>query len=313
VVIGDVMGRGIPAATIMGQVRAALRAYALLEPDPEVVLARLDRLMETLSAPEQLVTVLAGLVDADRASIRFASAGHLWPLIAAEDQPGRLVPIPVGPPLGLGNGAREAATVAFEPGTVLVLYTDGLVESAARPVDDGLRRLRKALDTAISETRLPRELCNRLVADLDDGASDDDCAVLVVASTVGRPIRSDQCELPAEPRAVGWSRRWLQAVLKRWQCPDAIVDNAVLCLSELATNAVIHAGTPARVVAEMDERRLLVTVSDAGRQGTAARRSDAAVDDIGGRGLTVLDAVASAWQSERRAGGTVVWFELHAG
>jgi serine phosphatase RsbU (regulator of sigma subunit)/anti-sigma regulatory factor (Ser/Thr protein kinase) len=312
VVIGDVMGRGVPAATVMGQTRAALRAYALLEPAPEVVLARLDRLMAAFGMPEQLVTVLAGLIEPDRAAVRFASAGHLPPLIAAEGELSQLVDLPVGPPLGLGERERTAATVEFRPGAILVLCTDGLVESAGRPAEDGLRQLRHALDAAVPTARLPRELCSRLVAHLDDGTSDDDRALLIVASTVGRPVRADQCELPAEPRAAALGRRWLRSVLERWDCADAIGEDAVLCLSEVVTNAVIHAGTPTRVVAEMDERRLLVTVLDSGRRGTAAQRADAEIDDIGGRGLAVLDAVASAWSSERRADGTVVWFELIA-
>jgi anti-sigma regulatory factor (Ser/Thr protein kinase) len=92
-----------------------------------------------------------------------------------------------------------------------------------------------------------------------------------------------------------------------------VADDAVRCLSEVVTNAVIHAGTPTRVTIEMAESRILVTVLDAGRRGTVCRRSDAQIDDVGGRGLAVLDAVASAWSSERRAGGTAVWFELDAG
>jgi serine phosphatase RsbU (regulator of sigma subunit)/anti-sigma regulatory factor (Ser/Thr protein kinase) len=310
VVIGDVMGRGIPAATVMGQVRAALRAYALLEPAPEVVFARLDRLIATLGVPEQLVTVLAGLIDADRASVRFASAGHLPPLIADDDEPARLVCLPVGPPLGLSDGERQAVTVALPPGAILVMCTDGLVESADQPAEDGLERLRQALESAVTEVRLPRELCSRLIAQLDDGVSDDDQALMVIASTVGHPVRSDQCELPAETHAAALGRRWLRGLLKRWEWPGDAVEDAVLCLSEVVTNAVIHTGTPTRVVAEMDEHRLLVTVVDSGRRGAAVRRNDAEVDDVGGRGLAVLDAVASAWSSERRASGTVVWFEL---
>jgi anti-sigma regulatory factor (Ser/Thr protein kinase) len=327
VVIGDVMGRGVPAATVMGQVRSALRAYALLDPTPEVVFSRLDRLVNTLGVPEQLVTVLAGRIDPDRAAVRFASAGHPSPLIAEENQPARLVCLPVGPPLGVGDGERQAVTVPLGPGAVLVLCTDGVVESAELPAEDGLQELRAALDAAIVTGRSPRELCSRLAVGLA-AVSDDDRALLVIASTVGRSIRTDQCELPAEPRAAALGRRWLRGVLSRWQCSELVADDAVLCLSEVVTNAVIHAGTPTRVVVEMEEqeghggqgghkeqgrRRVLVTVLDSGRRGTARRRNNARIDDVGGRGLAVLDAVAAAWNSERRAGGTAVWFEFDAG
>lgn len=309
VAIGDVMGRGIPAATVMGQARSALRAYALLDPTPEVVLSRLDHLVITLGAPEQIVTVLVGLVDPDRASVRLASAGHLPPLSAQPGRAARLLPVPADPPLGLAGEPRTGITVPLPAGGVLALCTDGLVETATRPVDTGLQQLAAALDAAYAETQLPRQLCTRLVADLDDAAADDDRAVLVLMSTAGRQLRSDQVQLPAEPQAAPMGRRWLRAVLEDWTVPWETVDDAVLCLSEVVTNAVIHAGTPSLVTAEMDERRLVVSVTDAGRRGSA-RPVPSSSDDVRGRGLAVVAAVSTAWNSEARADGSIVWFQL---
>ena len=99
VAIGDVMGRGIAAATVMGQIRAALRAYVLLDPSPEVVLSRLDTLVASLGVPEQFVTVLVGLIAPDRSGVRLASAGHVPPVCAREGEPAALVPAESGPPL----------------------------------------------------------------------------------------------------------------------------------------------------------------------------------------------------------------------
>ncbi len=128
VVIGDVMGRGVPAGVVMGQVRAALRAYALLDATPELVLARLDRLVATLGVPEQIIAVLVGVVSADRSVARFASAGHPPPVCTAPGTSARLAVTPEDPPLGLAVEHRTGITVPVSPGAVLVMATDGMVE-----------------------------------------------------------------------------------------------------------------------------------------------------------------------------------------
>lgn len=133
-----------------------------------------------------------------------------------------------------------------------------------------------------------------------------------LASTVGRARRADQMSLPADPRAASTARRWLRGLLDGWRVPGAAVDDAVTCLSEVVTNAVIHAGSGARVAAELDEGRLLVSVVDTGRRGSAQRR-DPVADEIRGRGLAVVEALATAWSTQRRSDGTLVWFEFDLG
>jgi serine phosphatase RsbU (regulator of sigma subunit)/anti-sigma regulatory factor (Ser/Thr protein kinase) len=309
VVIGDVMGRGVAAATVMGQVRAALRAYALLDPDPVLVLSRLDQWVATLGVPEQIVTVLAGVISADRGDVRLACAGHLPPALAVPGGASRLVDVPADPPLGLAVGERAGVSVPLPPGATLVLVTDGLVESAARPVDVGLDQLCALLDSAKGASRLPQDLCARLSAELGAGGGDDDRAVLVVTSTVGRSRRADQLALAADLKAPALRRRWLRDVLSGWGVADEVAGDACMCLSEVVTNAVIHAGTGARVAVELDEARLLMTVVDTGVRGSAQRR-ELATEEIRGRGLGVVEALATAWSSERRSDGTLVWFEF---
>ena len=309
VVIGDVMGRGVAAATVMGQVRAALRAYALLDPDPVLVLTRLDRLVTSLGVPEQIVTVLAGVVAPDRDRVRLASAGHLPPVLAAPVEAARLVDVPADPPLGLAVGKRQGLTVSLPAGATLVLATDGLVESPARPAEDGLLELCALLDSVEGAGRLPQDLCAWLSVELGAPGSVDDVAVLVVSSTVGRVRRADQVSVPAELQAPAMARRWLRELLRLWSVSEDVADDAALCLTEVVTNAVIHAGTGARVAAELDEHRLLISVVDTGRRGAAQRR-DTDVEEIRGRGLAVVNTLASAWSTERRSDGTLVWFEF---
>lgn len=155
-------------------------------------------------------------------------------------------------------GERTGVTVPLPAGGALVLTTDGLVEAPELPVEEGLARLCDLLD---GPARPPQDLCSWLTAELGALAGDDDRALLVVASTVGRERRADQLSLPADLRAASTARRWLRRLLDGWQIPGEVVDDATTCLSEVVTNAVIHAGSGARVAAELDEGRLLVSVS----------------------------------------------------
>jgi serine phosphatase RsbU (regulator of sigma subunit)/anti-sigma regulatory factor (Ser/Thr protein kinase) len=310
VVIGDVMGRGVAAATAMGQVRSALRAYALLDSSPGLVLQRLDRLVCTLGEPEQIVTVLVGVVSADRRSVRLASAGHLPPVLAVPGSPATTVHLPVGPPLGLHEGERGGADVPLPPGATLVLCTDGLVESRRTTAEEGLAQLADHLDSLRRNSDQPRDLATGIVAAMTEVGADDDRALLLITSTVGRAVRSAHMPLPADARAPAQARRWLAELLAEWAVPGAVRDDAVLCLSEIVTNAVIHTRTGARAAAVLDGRQLVVTVSDSGQRGRA-ERVDHNHEDVGGRGLTVVDALCSRWGSEQRSDGTTVWFELN--
>lgn len=309
VVIGDVMGRGITAATVMGQVRSALRAYALLDPSPELVLQRLDRLVSTLGVPEQIVTVLVGVVSADRGSVRLASAGHLPPVLAVPGSSATTVNLPVGPPLGLHEGGRGGADVLLPPGATLVLCTDGLVESRRTAAEEGLAQLADHLDNLRRSSDQPRDLAAGIVAAMTGVGAGDDRALLLMTSTVGRAVRSAHTLLPADTRAPAQARRWLSALLAEWAAPGAVREDAALCLSEIVTNAVIHTRTGPRAGAVLDGRQLVVTVSDSGRRGRA-ELVDHDQEDVGGRGLTVVDALCPRWGSEQRSDGTTVWFEL---
>jgi serine phosphatase RsbU (regulator of sigma subunit)/anti-sigma regulatory factor (Ser/Thr protein kinase) len=308
--LGDVMGKGVPAAIVMGQVRAALRAYALIDPEPAVVLARLDRLVTSLGVPEQIVTVVYGLVDEPRRHLTLAVAGHPLPLIAAPAEEPRPVDVPVGPPLGIGAGPWLQSTVVLPPDTPLLFYSDGLVETRRMPFDEGVSLLRTEIAGLEHRRRNPRELCSRLAARLRRPDADDDVTMLAVMSTVGLALLTASEEFPADTSASPLARRAVAGWLRTWGVDRDTVETAALCVSELVTNAVIHSGTAARVTARLDEERLLVLVQDHGNRGTARRAADHDPTDISGRGLLLVDTLASAWSAEHSADGTTVWFEL---
>jgi phosphoserine phosphatase RsbU/P len=141
-VVGDVAGSGLGAAVIMGRIRSALRAYALEFPDPADVLGKLDRKMQYFEEGDVMATVYYAVLDPDSGQVRISSAGHFPPVIAAPGQRGALAQIAVDPPIGVTDApVRQVTTLALEPGAVLCLFTDGLVERRDEPIDDGITLL----------------------------------------------------------------------------------------------------------------------------------------------------------------------------
>ena len=174
--VGDVMGRGVAASAAMAQMRAAVRAFASVDPAPEAVLDALDR-MVTQFDTEQLVTLVYVLADAERGTLRIASAGHLPPFLTHPD--GRVVRLPDadGPPLGLASG-RTGLEVEVGPGDALLLVTDGLVERRGEDIETGLDRLQSAVRELAGHS-LDEGLA-QVVARVGDESSDDDVAALVL-------------------------------------------------------------------------------------------------------------------------------------
>jgi len=309
VALGDVMGKGLTAATVMGRVRAGLRAYALVDSDPTTVLARLDLMIATLGVAEQLVTAVCGLISPDRSTVTVASAGHVPPLVVPPTGTPAYAELPPGPPLGLGGGPWRSAEIALAPGDVVLLYTDGLVETRSQPLADGLAELVTQVGRIEPHRREPRDLCTRLVDVMKRPDSGDDIALLVVATTGSRDQRSAVTELPPDTAAPSLARQFLREQLRGWLVDDGVCQTAEICLSEIVTNAVIHSGTSPRVTVRLDDRRLLVLVQDSGISGVP-QLQHLDLEDIGGRGLQLVDALSTAWSAERSADGTTVWFEL---
>lgn len=312
VVLGDVAGHDVQAAALMGQVRAALRALALTDPAPASVLSGLDRLVASLGAEartdELFVTVAYGVIQPDARRLTLATAGHPAPLLRRAAPPGPAtagyLAVPPGVPLGLG-GRRQPVTVEFRPGDTLLLFSDGVVERRRAGLTEGMAQLAAAVAGAV--TGDPRTLC-AIATGAVPGTTDDDVAVLA-AEYATTPSRSAGMEVPAEPTAPGRVRHWLTAQLTAWQVPEPVIGAAVLCTSELTTNALLHAGTAARVEIDLSPERLLVSVADSGTRGTVAR---ARTDTLSsrGRGLGLIEELSDAWGTDPTVRGSTVWFEM---
>jgi serine phosphatase RsbU (regulator of sigma subunit)/anti-sigma regulatory factor (Ser/Thr protein kinase) len=303
-VVGDVMGRGVQAAAVMGQLRATVRAYAFEGHGPAAVLRRLDRVVEALE-DLHFTTCVVGRLEPRTRRLTLAAAGHLPPLAVDPDGTARFLELDPGLPLGVGGGTYVEQTLVLDPGTLLLLYTDGLVEDRDNPVTDGMEQLRLA--AAEDPVRSPEELCDRVLKALGrDGDHDDDTAMLALLLADGEaaPLVLD---LPAVPTSASEVRRALRHLLDGE--PAAVRDTALLLVTELVTNAARHAGGDLRVRAGVRTDVLLVEVSDASPQ-LPELAALPRWDRESGRGLVLIDALADRWGADPLPSGKRVWFEL---
>lgn len=310
VAMGNTGGHDPRAAALTGQVRAALRALALRDRDPSLVLRGLDRLVTSLGGEdrgdEPFVTVVYGVIDTAEHRLELASAGHPAPLLrrarlGSAPQAGQ-IELAAGPPLGRTGGPVTSAVVDFLPGDTLLLFSDDLVR---RHRPDQLAALTGAV--AAARDGDPRTVCTAAAAVLT-APNGHDRAMLAVehAVAVGRTAR---LEVPAEPAAPARVRRWLSNLLATWHVPEPVVGVAVLCANELATNALLHAGTEAFVEIDLNADRLVVSVTDRGTGGTVAPANAETLSGQG-RGLVLIEQLSDAWGTDPTLRGSTVWFEL---
>ncbi|MFF4535108.1 SpoIIE family protein phosphatase [Streptomyces aureus] len=177
-VVGDVMGNGIDAAATMGRLRTATCAYADLDLDPGQVLHHLDKI--TCDLEHYIVTCLYAVYDPHSRQCRIANAGHMPPALVRSGAAPELLELPSGAPLGVGGVSFETTTVGLDPGDLLVLYTDGLVETRLHAIDDRLNVLLGFLDDA---DRPLEEICDLLLYGLRNSDDHDDVALLIARAT----------------------------------------------------------------------------------------------------------------------------------
>lgn len=309
VVVGDVMGRGVQAAAVMGQLRAAVRAFALEGHGPADVLRLLDRVVQTLDDLD-FTTCVVGRLDPVSRRLVLASAGHLPPLLVDADGTTRYLEVDPGLPLGVGLGRFTEQEVDLPAGSAVLLYTDGLVEDPGEDVDTGLAALRDAAQGPLDSAE---ELCDRVLRLRGrDGGHDDDIALLALlldaAAADGDELRPLQLDLPATPQAAGLARQALREVLGQAGRAD-LVDTALLLVTELVSNAARHVGGAVRLRAGLRAGVLLVEVADE-EQGEPVLRG--VPDDLqeSGRGILLVERLADRWGSDPLPTGKRVWFEL---
>ncbi|MFJ3921867.1 SpoIIE family protein phosphatase [Streptomyces sp. NPDC090022] len=173
--IGDVMGHGIAAAAVMGRLSASVRALARLDLAPEDLLHQLEAALDDLADP-MIATFLYAVVDPHTGHCRITRAGHPPPVTVTPDGTVSILDLPPGTPLGVGGTVFTTTDLTLPPGSVLVLYTDGLVEARGRDIDDRLSELTRLLTEPQHSLD---HLCDSLVTHLVPASADDDIALLV--------------------------------------------------------------------------------------------------------------------------------------
>ncbi|MFH9796769.1 ATP-binding SpoIIE family protein phosphatase [Streptomyces virginiae] len=310
-VIGDVMGRGVRAAAVMGQLRTAVRAYARLDLPPHEVLQLLDGLAAEIDA-SQIATCVYAVHDPNEGLLAYASAGHLPILVRDEHGTVRRAADPTGPPLGTGGWLHSSGTIALGPGSTAVLYTDGLVERRGEDIDEGVAALERALAGAQGT---PSVICDRLMRALGvDADHDDDVAVMVIqqparAGADAELFHNAALELLGGIEAAPRARAFAQGVLASWRFPVELCDLGVLAASELVANSLQHGTPPMRLRLRRTDRRLIIEVTDGDDHLPRRRRAEPA--DETGRGISIVATIASSWGSRRTpGGGKAVWCEF---
>lgn len=303
VTVGDVVGRGIPAAAVMGQLRSACRAIALEHPDPAVILRHLDAFARSVKGAFAS-TAVVGVIDGDDRTLVLASAGHLPPVIASAD--GVRVHHEVrGTPLGVVGAPRAAVRMPFDDGDTLVLCTDGLVERRGEVIDVGLAR---PADAVRANGHLPvGELADRLVAVAGDERSDD--VALVCLRIAPDSARTLSFAVTARPSELATARRRLRRWLHAIGVDGPRVDDVILAVGEVTSNAIEHAyrGVDDGVVeieGEVQDEVLSFTVTDHGRW------SPADLTRPHGRGLAIVRALARDVTVRRSPAGTRVTLSM---
>ena len=241
IAIGDVVGRGIAAAATMGQMRSALRAILMQADDTGTMADRLNRFTLTLGSDEAIMTtVVLGILEPGTGTLHFTNAGHPPPLVMGPDGRAQFLAEPPSPPMGVLTTPRYTQyTRVLEPGSTLVLYTDGLVEDPAEVLDVGLERLRVAVE-ATSPDADADVTCERLLERLTSAATQsDDVTLLVVGlfETLGPRVALEVSNESGGLYAMRQTlRRWL---VERGAGVDETEDVIMAC-NEACENAVEH-------------------------------------------------------------------------
>ncbi|MFB7515541.1 SpoIIE family protein phosphatase [Streptomyces sp. NPDC056144] len=338
-VIGDVQGHDVRAAGLMGQLRIALRAYASEGHRPDAVLARASRFLYEITDGDdgddgtayggpRFATCLYLEVDLETGTVDIARAGHPDPAVRMNDGTVLLRPTAGGLPLGIDpEGDYPTTRLTLEPGDTLMICTDGLLETGGHDLDSGWERVKQLLESHDGEDL--ETLADTLVEAVHGPGShhttgpladrrEDDIAVLLLSRRPAGPVveaprRTLMTIAQAEPERIAEAREQLRQLLHDWVDEDQL-DSAVLMVSEMTTNVLVHTDGDALLVAEVacvapGRRRLRVEVSDTSDELPHKRHPGEMASS--GRGLVLMEMLADAWGVDPRGEGKSIWFELN--
>ncbi|MER5434919.1 SpoIIE family protein phosphatase [Streptomyces sp. NPDC002588] len=319
-VVGDVVGHGIHASATMGRLRTAVRTLADIDLPPDELLTHLDDLVARLAveadsaatgetAGDVGATCLYAVYDPVSRRCALARAGHPLPALVSPDGEVELLELPAGPPLGLGGLPFEAVDLELPEGSVLALYTDGLIDSRSRPDGDageevdGVARLCRILAAPAASLET---LCDGVLAGMLPQRPVDDVALLVARTRELDASRVAIWDVVPDPAAVAETRKNVVARLEDWGLGEASFVTELI-VSELVTNAIRHAEPPVQLRL-IHDRTLICEVSDA--SSTAPHMRRARTFDEGGRGLLLVAQLTERWGTRPGVGGgKTIWAE----
>ena len=299
--VGDCVGHGLSAATVMGQLRSACRALLLEHPDPAAALAGMDQFAARLPGA-QCTTAFCAVLDPRTGELRYSSAGHPPPVLVSADRAVRFLDGGRGVPLGVRVGrSRSETRVVIPPRATLLLYTDGLVERRRRPLDEGVVRAAEVVRDGGDDP--PEVLADRLMSRLAPGGGYDDDVALLLCRLPG----ALDLELSADLDQLAPARRALRGWLTRCGLDPHQVQDVLVATGEALANAIEHGhrhtpGGRIRLAATAAADQLHVTVTDTG--AWQPPRSDQ--DGRRGRGIALMRALVDEVEVRPSSGGTAV-------
>jgi serine phosphatase RsbU (regulator of sigma subunit)/anti-sigma regulatory factor (Ser/Thr protein kinase) len=311
-VVGDVIGHGLLASATMGRLRTAIQTFADLELDPADVLAHVDDLVHRLAAeaPESLrdvvgATCFYAVYDPIACRCTLASAGQPPPVLVTPAGRAELLDVSPGPPLGVGGFPYETTTLDIEPGSVLALYTDGVLGLGRYQGNDGLRRLRDELARQAGPGVPLAQAGLAVLGDDGESVARDDVTLMLSRL---RRLPAGQVatwEFPPDLAAVAQARATVGVQLSEWQLDD-IAFTTELVVSELVTNAIQYAGGPVELRLIRGSSLICEVTDPSNTQPRLVRATDT---DEGGRGLFIVAQCTSRWGCRYRRSGKTIWTE----
>ncbi|MFF8715946.1 SpoIIE family protein phosphatase [Streptomyces sp. NPDC015184] len=323
-VAGDVVGHGLGATATMGRLRTAVRTLADLELEPDELMVHLDDLVSQLrDEPHDLTrpdddgappegwtdpvgaTCLYAVYDPVSRRCAMVSAGHPPPAVVAPDGTVSYVELNPGPPLGVSGLPFETTEVELAPGSILALYTDGLIEGRDSDLDEGMAELRRRLARPGATTAPLRELGQEIVSGRPVHHLADDVTLLLARTHAVPPGNTALWPVDPDPAAVARVRREAARQLRAWGLEE-LVFTTELVLSELVTNAIRYTDGPVEVRL-IRAAQLTCEVSDP--SATQPRMRRARLTDEGGRGLYLVAQLTTRWGSRYTRHGKTIWAE----
>ncbi|MFF2431498.1 SpoIIE family protein phosphatase [Streptomyces mirabilis] len=314
-VVGDVVGHGIRASATMGRLRTAVRTLADVDLPPDELLTHLDDLVLHLSADESGTddtaesaggigtTCLYAVYDPVSRRCALARAGHPPPAAVTPDGAVRFLDVPAGPPLGLGGLPFETFETELPEGSLLALYTDGLLAARDHDIDEALDKMFAAL---ARPAKTLDTVCDRVLTAMLTHRPDDDIALLVARTRALHADRVAAWDLASDPAVVARARKHATEQLAAWGLDDAAFITE-LTVSELVTNAIRYGRPPIQLRLIHEDSTLTCEVFDS--SSTAPHMRRARTFDEGGRGLLLVGQLARRWGTRHALTGKTVWAE----